>query len=324
MISKVLGREKEEAELAGALSSGRIFPTWIFYGPFGIGKASLAVKFAKCLLADIIPKGNTLDIDEENPIHKLVDLRTHPDLFVLEQTDESVSIDDARKLLLKIRKTPALSKRRVAILENFSSLNKNIHNSLLKMLEEPPKDAVFILICDNVGTIPQTLLSRASKIYFRPLEESSVKQILDGMNVKNSEELARLSEGSVGCALRLSENDGIRIYKNILSGFSPDGWTKTLKWIVENKICDNFAIVKTSFIRILKTYVDILDGVADERFAEEIKILTPIAACKNLPEREIKKIQEIVYGINLCEPATLDKNAVVANAFERFFADDIG
>ncbi|MDR0968322.1 MAG: hypothetical protein LBL99_01650 [Holosporaceae bacterium] len=320
-MNRILGHEKEEAELAGALRSGRIFPTWIFHGLFGVGKAGIAFKFAKCLLADVIPERNALDVDEGNPIHKLVDLRTHPDFFILEQTEESVSIDEVRKLLLKVQKTPALSKRRVVILENASSLNKNIYNSLLKMLEEPPKDTVVVMICSNAGMIPQTLLSRSAKLYFRPLEESTVKRVLDDMGVKNSEKLARLSEGSVGYALRLSENNGIEIYENILRGFASDSWPKALKWIVDNKICERFEIVKTSFLRILKIYVDILNGVASDGFDDEAKILSPIAASKNPKDREIKKVQEIIYGVNICEPALLDKTAAVANAFERFFTE---
>jgi DNA polymerase III delta prime subunit len=314
----ILGREKEKAALVAALKSDKIFPTWIFHGPFGVGKASVAMKFAKRLLSDTV--GDVLEMDQDDPIHKLVDSRIHPDFFILEQSDESVSIDDTRKLLTKVRKSPSLSKRRVVILENSSSLNKNICNSLLKILEEPPENTVIIMICDNIGTIPKTLLSRAVKIYFPPLEESLVKQVLDGMNIRNSEKLARLSEGSVGYALRLNDNNGVEIYDDILKGFSsPDDYLKTVKKIVDNKLCDNFKIIRTSLLRALKIYVDILNDVADENFKEEIDILKPLAAAKDRPDREIKKIQEIIGMINLCEPAALDKNAVVLNAYERFF-----
>ncbi|MDR1982257.1 MAG: AAA family ATPase [Holosporaceae bacterium] len=318
----VLGHEKEEAVLHEAIAHDKVFPTWIFHGPFGVGKSSIAYKFAKCLLSGFIPANNTLDIPPENPIHKLVDLRIHPDFFVLEQSNESISIDDTRKLLLKIRKSPSVSQRRVLVLENFSNLNKNIYNSLLKMLEEPPQNSVVIMICNNIGIIPKTLLSRVAKIYFTPLNKSLVKQILDSRDIKNSESLARLSEGSVGYALHLNDNNGIEIYNNILKGFSSIGnlYQKTLKWIIDNNLCDNFEIIKTSILRILKIYIAILSDTADENYEEEIKILEPIANAKrNYLDREIKKIQEIIFMIGLCDPLILDRNAVIANTFERFF-----
>ncbi|MDR2781868.1 MAG: hypothetical protein LBB21_05465 [Holosporaceae bacterium] len=319
---KILGHEKEESALALSLASGKVFPTWIFCGSAGIGKGSIATKFAKCLLANIVPSGNTLEIDEENQIHKLVDLRTHPDFFVLEQTNESVSIDDTRKLLTKVRKSPSLSKRRVILLENSSDLNKNIYNSLLKLLEEPPSDTVIIMICDHLGIIPKTLLSRAAKMHFHPLGDALVKQILDEMNVSNSSRLAQLSGGSVGYALHLSENNGVEIYENILRGFFYDGsaYQKTLKWIIDNNLCENFDIIKFSILRVLKIYVEILGGIIDESFSEEIKILKPIADSRKLyPDHEIKNVQEIIHMVGLCDYLILDKNAVIVDAFERFF-----
>ncbi|MDR0678010.1 MAG: AAA family ATPase, partial [Holosporaceae bacterium] len=274
----VLGHEKEKSMLYEAIIHNKVFPTWIFHGPFGVGKASIANEFAKCLLAGITPQSSTLDIPRENPIHKMVDLRIHPDFFVLEQSNESISIDDVRKLLLKIRKSPSMSQRRVLILENSSNLNRNIHNSLLKILEEPPKNTVIIMICNNIGIIPKTLLSRTAKIHFGSLNKSLVKQILDNMGIANSKDLSRLSEGSVGYALRLNNSNGIEIYNNILNGFSFGGnsYKKTLKWIIDNKLCDdNFEIIKTSILRILKTYTEILSNIMDENHEEEIKTLEP-------------------------------------------------
>jgi hypothetical protein len=309
--------------LAKTLAGGRVFPVWIFYGSKGVGKSTIAHKFAKCILSETIPTGNTLDVHPENPIHKLVDSRIHPDFFVLEQSAESVSIDDARKLMQKMLKSPALSRWRVAILENASSLNKNIYNSLLKMLEEPPKNTIIILICNHIGAIPKTLLSRAAKIQFHPLEPSRVRQILENRGTPNAERLAQLSDGSVGYALHLHENNGVEIYDNILKGFFHDGslYEKAAKYIIENNLCRHFEIIKNSIWRILKIYANILNGIVDENWREEIKILEPTAKTKrNCVVDEMKKIQDAISIIDLCEPLVLDKNAVVANTFERFFS----
>jgi DNA polymerase-3 subunit delta' len=233
-----VGRAREEAQLARALIRNKIFPTWIFHGISGIGKAHVAVKFAKHLLADVIPMEESLGGGLNDITHSLVDSHTHPDFFMQEQTSEPATIEDARALFLRVRKTPALSKRRVVIWENASDLNKSIYNSLLKILEEPPAHTVIILICNGIGTIPQTLLSRAAKIYFPPLEESAIKLILDDMNVKNSERLAQLADGSAGYAWQLHANNGIEVYDNILNAFSSGGdiYPKTLKCIIDNNL----------------------------------------------------------------------------------------
>ncbi|MDR2724319.1 MAG: hypothetical protein LBB25_03920 [Holosporaceae bacterium] len=318
---QVRGHEKEEAVLAKTLLHNKVFPTWIFHGRSGIGKARMAVKFAKRLLSNTITYENTLDLDQTDPIHKLVDSRMHPDFFVLEQIDESLSIADTRKLFLRIKKSPAMSKWRVVILEDTSNLNKNTYNSLLKILEEPPKDTAIIMICDNLNIIPLTLLSRSAKIYFHPLEESIVKRILDDMQVKNAERLAQLSEGSVGHALLLHENNGIEIYDNILKAFFHEGtlYQQTLKWIIDNNLCDNFELIKASILRILKIYVEMLGGIGNEKFKEEIEILKPTVAKKDHIDNEIKKIQEIVLLINMSKALILAPNAVILNVFERFF-----
>ncbi|MDR0556004.1 MAG: hypothetical protein LBG20_03290 [Holosporaceae bacterium] len=325
MVYRILGHEKNEALLARALTNGKIFPTWIFHGPPGIGKSGIAFKFAKCLLVGTERTKETLDVAPDNPVHGLVDQRIHPDFFLLEQTNGSVSIDDTRKLLMKIRKTPALSGWRVVILENSSGLNKNICNSLLKMLEEPPANTAIIMICNQLGTIPRTLLSRASLLCFHPLREPLVKQILEEKQIKNPSELARLAEGSVGYALRLNENDGISIYNNILNGFSMrdnNSHSKTLKWIIENNVHNHFEIIKMSLLRILKIYIDALVGIAEESVQEEAQILRPLVEQRRaFPDLEIKKVQEIIDMIYRCEPLMLDKNAVIVCVFGKFFGE---
>ncbi|MDR0580740.1 MAG: hypothetical protein LBG04_01335 [Holosporaceae bacterium] len=317
----IVGRAQEEAQLARALIHNKIFPTWVFHGISGVGKTRVAIKFAKHLLADVIPMEESLGGGLDDAAHKLVDSRIHPDFFMQEQTSEPSTIEEARALFLRVRKTPALSKRRVVIWENASDLNKNICNSLLKILEEPPAHTVIILICNGIGAIPQTLLSRAAKIYFPPLEESAIKLILDAMNIKNSDRLAQLAEGSAGYAWQLHENNGIEIYNNILSAFSSGGdiYPKTLKWIIDNNLCDNFQIIKTSILRILKIYTNLLGKICDDKYFEEIKILSPTVAKKIYPEREIGKIQEIILMLNLSETLSLDKNAAIVNVFEQFF-----
>jgi hypothetical protein len=316
----ILGHEKIEAILARAIASGRIFSTWIFDGPFGVGKGAIARKFAKCFLADIVPPDLSLDIPTENPVHGLVQRRIHPDFFVLEQRDEAIPLDEVRELMVKVWKTPALSSRKVLILENASGLNKNIYNSLLKVLEEPPRNTIIILICNGVGTLPRTLLSRAAKITFAPLKTGLVQALLDNMGLERSRELARLSGGSVGMALHLHRSGGLEIYEHLLKAFDHDAATrqKHLRYLLDNKVSDNFFILRSILVGILKSYLDIFIGIADEKNPSLEKLVNEWPSPLN-PSAEAEKILEIVSLLHKGDRLTLDKNALLVYAFDRFF-----
>lgn len=323
-IQKIFGHEKVEKFLSHSISSEKIFPTWIFCGPRGIGKSSVAINFAKCLLAGITPTGESLEIDKDNPIHRLVDMRTHPDLFILEQSDKSISIDDTRNLMQKIRRTPTLSKWRVVIIENASDFNKNIYNSLLKILEEPPKNTVIIMICTNTGFIPKTLLSRVSKIYFNPIKTQLVQQILEKMEVENSDSLARLSNGSVGYALYLRDYNGIDIFNNLLKSFVFSEHKKSLQILIDNNCTENFVIIKNSLQKLFQIYIETLTEVVDyDKYQDEVSVFRKIISSGIVcVDKEIKKVLEIISMINRSDSLMLDKNAVLVYAYEKFFSND--
>lgn len=316
----MLGHEKIEKNLAHSIASGKVFPSWVFSGPSGIGKSTMALRFAKCLLSQTIPADHTLHIDENNRIHRLIDQSIHPDFFVLKQTSTPASIDDIRELLFKIRMTPVLSKWRVAILEGADSFNKNIYNSLLKFLEEPPKNTVIILIVNNTGAIPKTLLSRTSKVYFHPLSGSCVESFLEQKNIDNYQELARIADGSIGYAMMLKDNDGIEIYNNLLNGFlSKENSNALLKYVVDNNIKDKFQIVVTSVVRILKIYIELINGINTDSYDDEFKVFCQFLQCD--PDSETKLALDIITMMNKSDLQQLDRNAVIAYVYEKFFSN---
>ncbi|MDR2067740.1 MAG: AAA family ATPase [Holosporaceae bacterium] len=326
MISgnNIYGHEKVESLLVNAIRNGRIFPSWIFYGPFGVGKSTVAHKFAAHLLSEEIPEGERLDISADNPTLKLMSSGIHPDFFILKQSEESISLENTRNLFLKIRKAPALSRWRAVIVENASHLNMNIYNSLLKVLEDPPQQTAIIMICDSLGTIPKTLLSRAAKVSFFALDEAMVEKILEGMGLSEAKKLARLSNGSVGYALYMRENNGLAVYDSLLDGFSSAGanYKKALKHILMNDWCNNFKIIKNSILKILRTYANMLNGVIDENCEEEalaLKSSIPLESEEIISETE--KIHEIISMLNSCESMMLDKNSVLLWVFEKFFSE---
>ena len=309
---KIIGHRKQIEIIAKSINSDKVFPVWIFLGADGIGKTSVAYKFAKCLLADLNSVNENLDLADDSKIHNSVDNRTHPDFFVMDSA--SPSIDEARILMGKVNKSPSLSRRRVVIIENADKLNKNIYNSLLKILEEPPRDTVFILVCSTIGNLPITLQSRAIKLKFNPLNKSEVMLALSLFDVENAETLASISDGSVGNALYLYENNGIDLYQHLLRAFSSDYETshKTVKYIIENKLCDNFGLIKQLIIKVLKEYIDTIAEVKiNDHFASSVG--------KVSIDHETEKVLQIISNLNRGELLMLDKNGMVAEVFEIFF-----
>ena len=299
----ILGHEKNESVLAKAITSNHVFPTWIFSGAYGIGKASIAYKFTGCLLSGHMPTNDKLDILNNDSTMKMIQNRTHPDFTVLEQTSESVSIDEIRNIFDKIYMTPTISKWRVIILENASSFNKNICNSLLKILEEPPQNTVIILICTTLGNLPKTLLSRAMKLHFSPLPIDIVENYLQSKNISNAKELASLSNGSIGLALKLNEKNGIETYHHLLNGFEKKDVQSAIKFVKDNDV--DFEIVRECFLHIFHEYL-----------CEIIKNNDPL--CNDI---ELAKIQKIVSLLDHSNTYMLDKNAVIAATYEQFFND---
>ena len=309
---KIIGHRKQIGVIARSINSDKVFPVWIFWGIDGIGKTSVAYKFAKCLLTDLASVNESLDIPDDSKIHNLVDNKTHPDFFVLDSI--SPSIDEVRILMGKVRKTPSLSKRRVVIIENADKLNKNIYNSLLKILEEPPRNTVFILICSTIGNLPITLQSRAIKLKFNPLSHSEVVLALSLFDVENAEILASISDGSIGDSLYLCENNGVDLYQHLLKAFSSDYQTshKTMKYIIENKLCDNFRLIKQLIIRVLKEYIDTITEIKiNDYFSQSIG--------KVSIDHETEKVLQIISNLNRGEILMLDKNGMIAEVFETFY-----
>ncbi|MGE3303013.1 MAG: DNA polymerase III subunit delta' [Hyphomonadaceae bacterium] len=171
------GHESEEAELAAALRGGRMHHAWLLGGPKGVGKATLAYRFARRLLGAPQSGGRPLDADPEDPVARKIAAGSHPDLFVLRRTAaersdrfrRDIAVEDARALTAFFALKPAEGGWRVAIVDAVDDLNRNSANALLKTLEEPPPRAVLLLIAHAPGAALPTIRSRCRRLDLRPL-----------------------------------------------------------------------------------------------------------------------------------------------------------
>ena len=158
----LIGQGAAETALLQAWHSGRIPHGWLIAGPRGIGKATLAYRFARFVLAEGVgaesgqsalfggpagPPADTLALDANNPVFRRVAAGGHPDLFTLERgmmhpdtrkpTNEIV-VPHVRRVNEQVRLTPVEGGWRVAIVDEAEAMNANAANALLKVLEEPP------------------------------------------------------------------------------------------------------------------------------------------------------------------------------------------
>ncbi len=233
-----------EQSLLRAFRRGRLPHAWLFTGARGIGKATLAYRFARFVLAgggagDLFGgpgSGDNLWLDPDTEIFRRVAAQGHGDLRVLERSrDENtgkmrreIVVKDVRAISSFLRLTASAGGWRVVIVDPADELNQSAANALLKVLEEPPDNALLMLVNHTPGRLISTIRSRCCRLDLDPLKESTVVELLrqygtvpgdapgDAPDSEDAVALARLSGGSIGRALELSGNGGLELYRDLV------------------------------------------------------------------------------------------------------------
>lgn len=200
------GHEEQEQALADALGGARMHHAWLIAGAKGLGKATLAYRFARAALGAKRVGPRPLDIDRQDPIARQIMALSHPDLFVLRRgvndrgkARREIAVDDARELGGFFALAPSMGGMRVAIIDAVDDLNPNSANAILKTLEEPPPRSVLLLICHAPGAALATIRSRCRRLALRPLADDVVGAALGA----DEEALVRLAKGRPGRAIAL-------------------------------------------------------------------------------------------------------------------------
>ncbi|HUH85030.1 MAG TPA: DNA polymerase III subunit delta' [Stellaceae bacterium] len=229
----LVGQELAEAALLAAYRSGRLPHAWLLAGPRGVGKATLAFRFARFLFAEaggelFAPPAASLALASDHPVFRRVASGGHPDLLVIERGVDpkrkklrsEIVVDDTRRIAGFLRLTPAEGHWRVVILDDADLMNRNAANALLKILEEPPQRALLLLASDNPGRLLPTIRSRCRILTLRRLPEALVLDALEryrpDLGAGDRQALARLAEGSIGRALDLAAAGGVALYRNLV------------------------------------------------------------------------------------------------------------
>jgi len=218
----LLGHAAAEAVIDEAVLAGRIHHAWLLTGPEGVGKATLAYRFARWLLAGPAVPAAAVN-DPASPVFRRVAAGTHADLLTIEREWDDkrkrlrseIVVDSARGVADFLRLTPAEGGWRIVVVDGAEHLNRNAANALLKVLEEPPPRAVLLLVCAAPGRLLPTIRSRCRRLRLGELGPADMERVLaqcmPDMEPAERTTLTALAGGSPGRAVALAEEQGVEI-----------------------------------------------------------------------------------------------------------------
>ncbi|MFN4159678.1 MAG: DNA polymerase III subunit delta' [Gemmobacter sp.] len=232
----LFGHAAAEAEFLRAHAAGRLHHGWLITGPQGLGKATLAWRCARFLLAapgagDSLfgapPPPASLDIPEDHPVARRILALSEPRLFLLrrgpnlkgDRLSEDIRVDEVRALKKFLNLSAADGGERAVIIDAVDEMTTSAANALLKLLEEPPPRVTLFLISHRPASLLPTIRSRCRELRLSPLAPDDLARALTqaGAEAPDPAALAELAGGAPGEAIRLALLDGLTIYRSLVA-----------------------------------------------------------------------------------------------------------
>ena len=245
------GHPEAERTLRDAFDSGRLAHAWLIAGPRGIGKATLAYRFARFVLAHgkgtgggedggglfgdalALAAPDSLHLDPQNPVFQRVASGGHADFLAVERSisektgklRSEIVVEDVRGVrgvrgigdIMSL--TPAEGGWRSVVVDAADEMNHVAANALLRVLEEPPARALVILVSHAPGRLLPTIVSRCRRLALRALADDDVAALLAAyradLPAADRADLVGLAEGSIGRALALADEGGVGLYREL-------------------------------------------------------------------------------------------------------------
>lgn len=222
------GQAMAESAILDAHGRDRLHHAWLLCGPRGVGKATLAWRIARFLLAGPAPgiPAASLEIPRDHPVTARIAALSEPGLFLMRPTANpetgterrDITVDVARRLRDFLHLSASGGARRVVIVDAADQLNTQAANALLKLLEEPPPATTFLLVAHAPARILPTIRSRCRRLDCPPLAGEDLSRAISEAGLEPRIEpaaLAQLAAGSVGEAARLLQQDGPQLYADL-------------------------------------------------------------------------------------------------------------
>ncbi|MEM6781382.1 MAG: DNA polymerase III subunit delta' [Pseudomonadota bacterium] len=343
----IVEHEALEAQILELINNDSMPHALILAGPKGIGKSTFGYRIARALLKKGIDDPNqdsmfgdldpvtidSLSMDSDDPIFRKVASGGHPDFLGLErpmderkgQRKATFDIDTARKVAPFLRMTSSDGGWRVVLIDDADTMNRNAQNAILKVLEEPPANALLILICHRVGAMIPTIRSRCRMMNMRPLENDTVVDLMKreypGEPDSELKIIASMAEGSIGRALSLMEEggqDSIHTLVDVLEHWQNWNWPQI------HRLADSLGRVGQD--KAYKTFVQVfewtLESLLFAKARDEIALDAPLdhKALRNMLshyslEEWVKICENLKAHFDMFERGHLDKRQAVLGAF---------
>ena len=248
----------------------------LFQGLKGIGKATCAYHLAHAVLTQ--SSSVLTRINHDDALYNRLRTHGHSDVLVIKNTEDEagkfskeITVSHARHILSFLSKTALAGGWRIIIIDSIDEMNRQALNAILKGLEEPPPQCLFILINHQPGRLLPTIASRCQRFIFAPLKETALQQVLTINNpgsVLTSSALSLLhtfAEGSVGRAQQFLHYDGESVFKelqNVIIDLQQDTWSSCLNFIKEaiaetkNNNYDQFTFISDMISLYYKNLID--------------------------------------------------------------------